>query len=146
MTRSVVERRIMWGDLDSLGIVFYPRYYEWLDACGHQFFESIGLELGALWRERQLQFGLVATGCEYAAPGRYHQSVRIVTRLQALSRKTLTLRSTFHDAGDDHLMVTGTEKRVCMDVSDPLAIRAVEIPPDIRALLERALSADPAAD
>ena len=38
-----VERRIMWGDLDSLGIVFYPRYYEWMDACGHLLFESLRL-------------------------------------------------------------------------------------------------------
>jgi len=30
------------------GIVFYPRYYEWIDACGHLFFESIGLNIGKL--------------------------------------------------------------------------------------------------
>jgi len=28
MKQNIVERKIMWGDLDSLGIVFYPRYYE----------------------------------------------------------------------------------------------------------------------
>jgi len=37
MMQNVVERKIMWGDLDSLGIVFYPRYYEWIDASGHLF-------------------------------------------------------------------------------------------------------------
>ena len=139
MTTSIVERRIMWGDLDSLGIVFYPRYYEWIDACGHLFFESIGLELGTLWHDRQIQFGLVETGCQYASPGRYHQSIRIVTRLDALGDKTLVLKSTIHDAGDDRLMVTGTEKRICMDVSDPAKIRALQIPDDIRRVLEAAM-------
>jgi YbgC/YbaW family acyl-CoA thioester hydrolase len=130
----------MWGDLDSLGIVFYPRYYEWMDACGHLFFESIGLDLGSLWAQRQIQFGLVETGCQYASPGRYHQSIRIVTRLDALSRKTLVLTSIFEDTADDRLMVTGTEKRICMDVSDPQRIRAREIPDDIRSVLEQALA------
>lgn len=138
-SRSVVERRIMWGDLDSLGIVFYPRYYEWIDACGHLFFESIGLELGTLWRERQIQFGLVETGCQYASPGRYHQSIRIVTQLDALGDKTLVLKSTIHDAADDRLMVTGTEKRICMDVSDAHRIRALQVPDDIRKVLEKAM-------
>ncbi|MDH3637671.1 MAG: acyl-CoA thioesterase [Gammaproteobacteria bacterium] len=140
MTKSVVERRIMWGDLDSLGIVFYPRYYEWLDASGHLFFESIGLDLGTLWNQRQIQFGLIETGCQYASPGRYHQSIRIVTQLDSLSRKTLVLKSVFEDVADDRLMVTGTEKRICMNVSDPQRIRATEIPDDIRLVLERALA------
>jgi YbgC/YbaW family acyl-CoA thioester hydrolase len=130
----------MWGDLDSLGIVFYPRYYEWMDASGHLFFEHIGLGLDTLWAQRQIQFGLVETGCQYASPGRYHQSLRIVTQLDALSRKTLVLKSIFADAADDRLMVTGTEKRICMDVSDPQKIRAVDIPDDIRSVLEKALA------
>ena len=132
----------MWGDLDSLGIVFYPRFYEWIDASGHLFFESLGLGLDALWKQRQIQFGLIETGCQYASPGRYHQSIRIVTRLDALSSKTLVLTSTIHDAGDDRLMVTGTEKRICMDVSDPLAIRAIDIPSDVHAVLQQALHSE----
>jgi acyl-CoA thioesterase FadM len=37
MKQSIVERKIAWGDLDALGIVFYPRYYEWIDAAAHHF-------------------------------------------------------------------------------------------------------------
>ena len=130
----------MWGDLDSLGIVFYPRYYEWLDASGHLFFESLGLGLDTLWQQRQIQFGLIETGCQYASPGRYHQTVRIVTQLDALTSKTLTLKSTFSDAADDRLLMTGTEKRICMDVSDPHRIRAVDIPSDVHEVLQKALT------
>ncbi|HUU80038.1 MAG TPA: acyl-CoA thioesterase, partial [Acidobacteriota bacterium] len=72
MKENIVERKIMWGDLDSLGIVFYPRYYEWIDACGHLFFESISLNIGDLWRERKIIFGLVETSSRYFKPGRYH--------------------------------------------------------------------------
>lgn len=57
MKQNIVERKIMWGDLDSMGIVFYPRYYEWIDACSHLFFESIDLNLVKLTEKMHLGFG-----------------------------------------------------------------------------------------
>ena len=57
------------GDLDALCIVFYPRYYEWMDGCTHLFFEKINLDLVELWKKRQLIFSLVKTSCEYVLPG-----------------------------------------------------------------------------
>lgn len=31
--KAVLKKKVSWGDLDPLGIVFYPRYYEWIDAA-----------------------------------------------------------------------------------------------------------------
>jgi YbgC/YbaW family acyl-CoA thioester hydrolase len=138
MKENVVERRIMWGDMDPLGIVFYPRYYEWIDACGHLFFESIGLTLGDLWKERQLLFGLIETSCRYFQPGRYHESVQIITRIKELSPKILVLGHTIRATADKGIMVEGLEKRICMDVSDPRNLRGIDMPPDIYVLLEQA--------
>ena len=129
----------MWGDLDPLGIVFYPRYYEWIEASTHLFFESIGLSINALWEERLIQFGLIETSCRYSRPGRYHQQICIVTHIDALNRYTLTLKHRIHCAIDELLMVTGFERRVCMDVSDPKNIRAKSIPADIFAVLSDAM-------
>jgi YbgC/YbaW family acyl-CoA thioester hydrolase len=138
-TRHIVERRIMWGDLDALGIVFYPRYYEWIDASGHLFFESIGLCLGQLWETRQILFGLVETACRYSRPGRYHQRIEIVTEIDALSGKTIKLRHAIQIAGGGELLLTGFETRICMNVKDPQNIRAIPIPDDIYAVLKTAL-------
>ena len=128
----------MWGDLDSLGIVFYPRYYEWIDASGHHFFDSIGLNLGQLMKQRALQFGLIETGCQYRAPGRYYDKIEIITRLRSLSAKTLELEHKILRATDETLLVEGFEKRICLDISDPDHFKAVVIPSDIYAILDRA--------
>jgi 4-hydroxybenzoyl-CoA thioesterase len=141
--RNIVERKIMWGDLDALGIVFYPRYYEWIDASGHLFFESIGLSLGRLWETRQIQFGLIETSCRYSRPGRYHEQIQIVTQIDELTRKTLLLQHTMRQAAGGEHMLTGYEKRICMDVKDPKNIRAMPIPDDIHAVLQGALGASP---
>lgn len=139
MTQNIVERKIMWGDLDALGIVFYPRYYEWIDGCGHLFFESLGLSLDRMWHDRHILFGLVETGCRYHRPGRYHQTIRIVTRLDDVGDKTLVLLHRIHAAADNRLLVEGTEKRICLDVSDPDSFRAIPMPEDIRRTLTATL-------
>jgi len=141
MTQGVVKRTIMWGDLDALGIVFYPRYYEWIDASGHLFFDQLGLNLGELWADRGIQFGLGETSCRYRRPGRYHQQVKIITEIEFLGDKSVHLSHRIYRVEDDALLVDGLEKRVCMDVSDPLDLHACKIPVDIFEVLSRAAKA-----
>ena len=130
----------MWGDLDSLGIVFYPRYYEWIDASGHLFFEAIGLKLGNLWNERQILFGLVKTSCSYHKPGRYHQKISITTHVDALAQKTVVLKHAIRELPTGTLLVEGYEKRICLDVSDPDNFRAIDISDDILTVLKDAMN------
>lgn len=138
MVQNVVRKRIMWGDLDALGIVFYPRYYEWIDASGHLFFESIGLRLGDLWKERGLLFGLVETSCSYRMPGRYHEEIEIVTTVKEIEDRTLVLKHLIRRAESRETMVEGYEKRICLDCSDREKFRTVMIPEDIASILEKA--------
>ena len=136
--KQVVKRKIMWGDLDSLGIVFYPRYYEWADACTHLFFESIGLRFDELCETRQLSFGLVETSSRYSSPGRNLESIEIFTEIEELNAKTIVFKHTFVRAAGQAVMLTVREKRICMDVSDPENIRAIEIPPDLYSVFKEA--------
>lgn len=133
---NVVRRKIMWGDLDSLGIVFYPRYYEWIDSCGHLFFEAIGLNMRTLWKERGILFGLIETGCKYHLPGRYHDEIEIRTSLNEIKEKTIKLKHDIYRI-DGGLMVEGFEQRICLEVKNPDRFRAIPIPPDIKAILEK---------
>ncbi|MFH2011235.1 MAG: acyl-CoA thioesterase [Pseudomonadota bacterium] len=135
--KNTVERKIMWGDLDSLGIVFYPRYYEWIDGCGHLFFASLNVNLNDLSKKRQIGFGLVETGCRYFRPGRYHETIRITTCIEELTDKTIHLNHRITLASDDTLMVEGFEKRICMDLSNPDNIRAMDIPKDVLNKIKR---------
>ena len=138
MKENIVERKIMWGDMDPLGIVFYPRYNEWIDACGHLFFEAVDVDLGDLWRQRKLMFGLAETSCRYFKPTRYHQEIRIVTHISTLEEKMVVLKHKIRDLKTDELMVEGIERRICMDVSDPNEFHAVPIPEDIFSILSKA--------
>ena len=139
--KNIVERTIMWGDLDALGIVFYPRYYEWIDGCSHLFFESLDLELKTLNEKRNINFGLVETGCAYLKPGRYHQTIQIVTHLEELHKKTILVKHDILLSDDGSLLVEGRERRICMDTSNPQKIRARDIPADILSIFKNAMEA-----
>lgn len=138
MKQNVVERKILWGDLDALGIVFYPRYSEWIDASSHLFFEALNLNLGNLWQERKIIFSLVEITCRYFKPGRYLQTIRIVTHIHELAKKTFLLKHSIKCSEENTLMAEGFEKRICVDTSDPENLRAIDIPDDIYAILEEA--------
>jgi len=142
MKKNTVKRQIVWGDLDSLGIVFYPRYYEWIDASGHMFFQSLDLTLGGLWEGKGIIFGLLETGCRYHLPGRYNEWIEIVTYIDDISDKIVSLRHDISRLSDSALMVKGFEKRICLDVSNPLKFKTIDIPRDIRAILSKAQSSE----
>ena len=137
---NIVKRRIMWGDLDALGIVFYPRYYEWFDSSAHHFFEVMGISHDRLWKEYGIVFGLAETQCRYLSAGRYHQQVKILTRLEHLNKKGLTLRHTISHTEDGKTMVEGMEKRICMDASNPQDLKIATIPEMVYTALEQALA------
>lgn len=139
MIETKVERKIMWGDLDSLGIVFYPKYYEWIDGCSHLFFEKLSLNLVELWKTRQLIFSLVKTSCDYLSPGRYHQEMIITTHMEKLEKKTITLNHLIVDKETHKILIKGVEQRICMGVKDLENFKAKEIPEDIYQMLNLAL-------
>ena len=143
MLESVMERRIMWGDLDALGIVFYPRYYEWFDGGAHQFFEAAGIPHDRLWKEHGLVLGLAETRCRYLSAGRYHERIKILTRLRDLNRRGLILEHLVIHATDGRHMAAGTEKRVCMDAANPLGLKTAAIPETVYRKLEQTLANDP---
>lgn len=135
---ETMRRRITWGDLDSLGIVFYPRYYEWIDEASHVFFDKIGLNLGRLLRERSIIFALLETGCRYLRPGRYHDEIEIITGLTELRDKTFTMRHEIRLSESGDLLVEAYEKRICIKVLDEAKFEAQRIPDDIFTVLKGA--------
>jgi len=134
-----VKRRIMWGDLDAAGIVFYPRYAEWIDGCAHQFFEAIGIPHDRLWKNHHMVFGLAETRCRFKNAGRYHQHILIETQLEELNPRGMTLQHIITRPDDGKDLVIGIEKRICMDTSDPLNLKTAIIPREIYQKLEEVL-------
>lgn len=127
---------VSWGDCDAAGIVFYPRYYAWFDACTHALLAAAGLDHRTL-RDRYGVVGasLVQTSARFASPATYDDVLTATSRIARLGRSSFTVshRLTL----GDRLVTEGEEIRVwvepCPDA--PNGLRAAPLPDEVRAKL-----------
>lgn len=135
--KSIIKRKITWGDLDSLGIVFYPRFYEWIDEASHIFFDKIGLNLGRLLKERNMIFALIETGAKYIRPVRYHDEIEIISYIKDIDKKTILINHEIRSLPNDkELLVEGYEKRICVQLMQD-KLKSISIPKDIKEVLNK---------
>jgi 4-hydroxybenzoyl-CoA thioesterase len=130
----VQDRIIEWGDCDAAGIVYYPNYFRWIDGCFHALGLAAGFDQMSLGRD----FGLMGTplmesSLKFVSPGRYHDTLRIETRITRLGGSGLTVAYTLSVAG--RAVAEGHEARAfAAEVEGRL--RPAPIPAPIRAALE----------
>jgi 4-hydroxybenzoyl-CoA thioesterase len=123
--------RIEWGDCDPAGIVFYPRYFAFFDACTIALFERA---LGTGMREMReaydcVGFPMVDTRARFLIPSRYGDEVTVETRVAAFRRSSFDVHHRLLK-GDGGLAVEGFETRVwtMVDPDDPERLKARALP------------------
>lgn len=136
MTRTVVtDVLVNFGDCDPAGIVFFPNFSRWMDAASLNFFVACGIPV---WSELVKSTGIVGTpvleiNVTYASAARYGETLSIATSIAEWRDKVFVQR---------HLVTRGLtticegrEVRafVTRHPDDPLRIRAIRVPDDIRA-------------
>ena len=130
----VVE--VSWGDCDASGIVFYPRYYAWFDACTHALLAGVGLGHDVL-RARYGVTGtpLVQASARFRSPATYGDALVATSRVARVGRSSFTVAHRL--ALGDRVVVDGEETRVWAEDAggSPPALRAAPIPDDVRARL-----------
>jgi 4-hydroxybenzoyl-CoA thioesterase len=131
--------RIEWGDCDPAGIVYYPRYMAFFDACTSALIERA---LGMTKHEylKAYDFGghpLVSTRARFLIPTRFGDDVTIETTVEAFRRSSFDVKHRLHKNGQ--LAVEGFETRVWVrsDPKDRTAMKSVPVPQDVIARLSR---------
>lgn len=131
--RRAIE--VTWGDCDAAGVVFYPRYYAWFDACTHAMLAAVGLGHHAL-RDTYGVIGtpLVGSSAKYLSPATYDDVLAATSRVTRIGRSSFTVTHWFELEGRP--VVEGEEVRVWAAPDGARGMRAVEIPPAVRVVLE----------
>jgi 4-hydroxybenzoyl-CoA thioesterase len=129
--------RIVWGDCDPAGIVYYPRYFEMFDTSTTALFErALGMtKYQFLKAHESLGYPMVDTRARFLLPTRYGDDVVIETTITEIKRSSFAV--THRLMKDGALAVEGFETRVWVgrDPADPDKIKAKTLPPEIRAKL-----------
>ena len=73
---------IEWGHCDPLGIVYYPRYFEFFDACTNALFEVAGLPKPQMLQKYAIAgIPMVETQARFLVPSSFGETITIETRV-----------------------------------------------------------------
>jgi 4-hydroxybenzoyl-CoA thioesterase len=132
------DRPVRFEDVDAANIVFFGRFFGYCHEAMETLFER-ELEGGYvnLITKRHIGFPAVHVECDFKHPLRYGDIARIATSVERIGNKSCTFGYAITRAsGGEHI---ASIRHVCA-VSDLAALKAIPIPDDVRATLERHLT------
>lgn len=124
--------RVEWGDCDPAGIVFYPRYFAFFDACTQHLFEAAGFpkqELRA--RFNVVGYPMVDTRAKFMVPSKFGEDIRIESTVEEFRKSSFDVKHMVYKG--DTLAIEAWETRVLAgkDPSNPDKIKSTPIPEEI---------------
>jgi 4-hydroxybenzoyl-CoA thioesterase len=105
------EIQIQWGDCDPLGIVYFPRYFEFFDACTNALFERAGLRKHEMLQKYGIAgIPLVESRARFLAPSSFGDTVTVESNITEWGKSSFSVGHRLFRG--DELAVEGFEKRV----------------------------------
>jgi 4-hydroxybenzoyl-CoA thioesterase len=109
--RSQIEVRIVWGDCDEQGIVFYPKFFYWMDSA----FQGLLRDAGQSVRAMREGFGIVGipiveANARFLASATHEEILRIEAEIRRWGETSL--RVEYKGFCGDRPVFEGFETRV----------------------------------
>jgi 4-hydroxybenzoyl-CoA thioesterase len=132
------EIRIEWGDCDPGGIVFFPRYFEYCDACTNALFERAGLPKPTLFKSYGIGgIPLVEARARFIVPSQFGDTVTVESSVSEWGRSSFSVRH--HIFKEDVLALEIFEKRVWVArlEGDVIRFKGQPIPQEVKDRFSR---------
>ncbi len=129
--------RIEWGDCDPAGIVYFPRYVEYFDACTAHLFEAAGFPKQTMLKTFDMAgFPMVDLRVRFLIPSRFGDDVTVASSVAEWKRSSFNVRHQLF-RGED-LAVEGFETRVwtVYDASSPGGLKSKAVPDEVKAAFQ----------
>jgi acyl-CoA thioester hydrolase len=107
------EIRVIYGDTDQMGVVYYANYLRWFEAGRTEFLRAKGLSYSDFEAREKLILPVAEAGVSYLQPARYDDLVAIETSLVATRRASARFEYAVRRGPD--LLATGFTVHACVD-------------------------------
>lgn len=129
-TRTIV---VEWGHCDPGAIVYFPRYFEWFDACTAALFEDAGLPKAVmLARYACAGIPVVELRTKFAKPSTFGDRVTITSSITGWRRSSFDVQHRLRRG--DELAVEAFITRVWTVRAPDGSLKSGPIPPAVLAL------------
>ena len=135
---NVTSYRVIYGDTDQMGVVYYANYLRWFEKGRSEFLRQIRSPYAQI-EAGGFHFPVVEVSCRYFKPAHYDNIVTIATQLTSVGRAKLNFDYKITREGDRSPSALGSTKHACVDAAG----RITRIPADLAQLLATALAASP---
>jgi 4-hydroxybenzoyl-CoA thioesterase len=112
MPRFIASHKVRFSDTDFAGIIFYPRYFEMLNAVAEDWFEqALGASFGELLKDHDVGSPMGKVETTFVSPCQLGEIIRFELAAERVTNRTVTiLVEAFH--GED-LRVRTVATHVC---------------------------------
>ena len=127
------EIQVEWGDCDPFGIVFFPRYFEYFDACTNALFQkALGYPKAEMLRRHAIKgIPLVQANCNFLLPSSFGDVVTVESCVTKWGTSSFSVEHKLFRG--ETLAVEGFEKRVWTVPipGDPYQAKSHPIPKEV---------------
>jgi len=135
MKINTISYRVIYADLDPMGVVYYANYLSWFERGRTELFRELELPYAEI-----LQQGIVTpvseVYCKYHRPAQYDDVLLIKTTVSSFTRVTIVFDYEICRKGDGTLLVSGYTKHGFVDLQGKIVRIPEFIHQKIASLLE----------
>ncbi len=124
-----VPLRVLYGDTDRMGVVYYANYLRYFEAARNEFIRAKGLRYRDFEEEHGLVLPVVEAHVDYRQPARYDDLLTVEISLAEARRASA--RFDYRVLRDAELLATGHTRHACVDLEG----RVRRMPPELLARL-----------
>jgi len=125
------EVRIAYADTDRMGVVYYANYLVLFERGRTEFLRNLGLRYRDMEEKQRLFMPVMESHCEYMAPARYDDLIRVRTFLGDLGGASLVFKHEIYSESNA-LIAKGFTKHAVVN----LLWRPTRLPEDLHKALE----------
>jgi acyl-CoA thioester hydrolase len=111
---NITSYRVIYGDTDQMGVVYYANYLHWFERGRSEFLRQIGLPYAVI-EQQGFHFPVVEVSCRYTQSVRYDDVIRIETQLTEVGRAALSFNYRILRESDDCILATGATRHASID-------------------------------
>lgn len=106
--------RVIYGDTDQMGIVYYANYLRYFEAGRNEFIRAKGLRYRDFETRFTLRLPVVEAQVSYRTPARYDDVLTVETTIEDVKRASA--RFVYRILRDAELVATGHTLHACVDL------------------------------
>ena len=129
---TVYDVKVMFGDCDPAGIVFFPNFSKWMDASSLDFFMQCGVPP---WRELKASHGIIGTPLleihtKFMRPATYGDTLQVHTSIESWAAKSFVQKHVVMKG--DVVLCEGRETRAFCVHPEGGRLQAIPVPDFIK--------------